>query len=68
MKINNVHIFEYFTLGFWQYVFSRQYHGGERPSLLMIWCRFVGHPGVVFYNTSGYEPDMRCKRCGEDLG
>jgi hypothetical protein len=32
-------------------------------------CRIKGHPkGVVFYNMSGFEPDMSCKTCGEDLG
>ena len=32
-------------------------------------CEMQGHPpGVVWYNAGGYEPDMRCKRCGKDLG
>ena len=32
------------------------------------WCRLCGHPGVVWYDPLGTEPDMSCKRCGENLG
>ncbi len=38
-------------------------------------CRMRGHSdktgkayGVVFYNPNGYEPDMTCLNCGDDLG
>jgi len=35
----------------------------------VIWCRAKGHPkGVVYFNPGGWEPDMRCKECGDDLG
>lgn len=37
-------------------------------SVLRFWCRLRGHPGPVYYNASGFEPDWSCKRCGEDLG
>ncbi len=31
-------------------------------------CRWRGHPcGVWWYNVGGFEPDMRCKNCGDDL-
>jgi len=34
-----------------------------------IWCRIRNHPeGVWWYNPNGFEPDMRCKNCGDDLG
>lgn len=34
-----------------------------------IWCRMKGHPaGVYWFNPSGFEPDMHCKNCGDDLG
>lgn len=37
--------------------------------LRVIVCRAKGHPGgVVFYNPSGWEPDMHCLNCGDDLG
>jgi len=39
------------------------------PGFRVVWCRFREHPyGVVWYNTAGLDPDMRCKGCGEDLG
>lgn len=32
-------------------------------------CRTNNHPcGVVWFNPSGFEPDMHCKMCGDDLG
>lgn len=33
-------------------------------------CRLYGHQphGVVWYNPGGFEPDMSCRNCGEDLG
>ena len=32
-------------------------------------CRARNHPyGVAWYNAGGYEPDMRCQGCGENLG
>lgn len=31
-------------------------------------CRLRGHPGIIFYNAGGMEPDNRCKRCLEDIG
>jgi len=32
-------------------------------------CRARNHPyGVGWYNVGGYEPDMTCQGCGEDLG
>lgn len=32
-------------------------------------CRWTAHRvGVRWYNVSGYEPDMHCLGCGEDLG
>lgn len=33
-----------------------------------IQCRLLGHTGVVWYNASGFEPNMECRRCGKDLG
>jgi hypothetical protein len=33
------------------------------------WCRWRSHPhGVIYYNPNGYEPNMHCKDCGDDLG
>lgn len=41
----------------------------QRTRLDTIICRWRGHPcGVVWYNLGGYEPNMTCKNCGDDLG
>ena len=32
-------------------------------------CRIRNHPcGVIWYTDHGLEPDMHCKKCGDDLG
>lgn len=32
-------------------------------------CRWRGHPkGVWWMNSCGFEPDMHCKGCGQNLG
>lgn len=32
-------------------------------------CRIKHHPcGSIYYNPYGYEPDGRCKNCGDDIG
>lgn len=32
-------------------------------------CNKLGEPyGVIFYNPNGWEPDMTCLNCGDDLG
>lgn len=40
----------------------------DQSRIRTIICRAKGHPyGVVWY-TTGDEPDMTCKNCGDDLG
>lgn len=52
---------KWLSLWWWRYLFaSRDWHNA--------WCRARGHPGVFWYNPGGLEPDMHCRRCGEDLG
>ena len=42
---------------------------GDVNRLQAAWCRYNNHPaGVYWYNPSGWEPDMHCKYCGDDLG
>jgi len=52
---------KWFCLEWYEYLFKSE-------SLLNLWCRLRGHPEGVVYYSSGFEPDMRCKTCGEDLG
>lgn len=31
-------------------------------------CERLGHPGPVWYNVGGSEPDWHCTRCDKDMG
>lgn len=33
-----------------------------------LWCRWCAHPGGVYWYSSGNDPDMHCKNCGDYLG
>lgn len=49
------------------YLFApNKQHWVSWPSLIR--CRWRGHPAGVIWYKAGYEPDMRCKNCGDDLG
>jgi hypothetical protein len=60
---------KWFTLAWWRYVLddSRSDHGYGNW-LERAYCRVTGHRCGVIWNSSGLEPDMRCRCCGEDLG
>lgn len=50
----------------WRYLLSKP--ASDVSHWTAFWCRRWNHPeGVIFY--SNYSaPDMRCKRCNDDLG
>lgn len=59
------------SLDFWAYVLKRNKNNepGLRSYFISAICRFKGHScGVVWFRIGGFEPDMTCKNCGEDLG
>jgi hypothetical protein len=62
----------WFTIAWWKYVLAHvdtRYNDEWFYRWRVYFCRIRGHPyGVVFYNPNGYEPDMTCRNCGEDLG
>lgn len=49
-----------------KYVFGKPARG--TPRMTAIICRWKGHAEVEWYNPGGLEPNMRCRRCGDDLG
>jgi hypothetical protein len=62
------HLPKWFFLDWYKYLFAPR-ADKEIPWLTVVKCRSQGHPcGVVWYNVCGYEPDMTCKDCGDDLG
>lgn len=57
----------WFSLAWWKYLLSKPAWSSSRIKSFI--CRARNHPkGVVWFNPSGTEPDMRCKICGDDLG
>jgi len=50
-----------FSPWWWEYLL-------EKPlTIEKLWCRFRGHPNGVIWYSNGFEPDMRCKDCGDEL-
>jgi hypothetical protein len=57
-----------FSQWFWKYLLEQKAYE-DISWVSVIWCRLRNHPaGVVWYNPNGYEPDMHCKNCGDNLG
>ena len=61
-------ITSWFYPSFYQYLFRKF----DDPQWCSWWehlkCRINGHPcGSIFYNPGGYEPDGRCKNCGDNI-
>lgn len=53
----------------WLSIWWYQYLIEDNTGIRNILCRIDGHScGVRFYTLTGYEPDMRCLNCDEDLG
>lgn len=61
----------WFSRDWWRYLLapmSRQYDDEPFWRLRIVWCRVGGHPAGVRFYSSGFEPDMHCKNCDDDLG
>ncbi len=60
---------KWFCIGFYHYLFSDlSWTDGTLHSLKVIICRINGHKkGPVWFNAGGFEPDMSCKNCGDQL-
>jgi hypothetical protein len=67
MKLEHkLHLY-WFTLDWWKYLFENK--SSDYLWWTVIKCRINGHKcGVVWYSSHGFEPDMTCKGCGDDLG
>ena len=69
-----MHWSNYLDIYFYQYLFRKADNSKwNSNNLIKDWwnrlvCRFKGHPcGCIFYNPGEYEPDFRCKNCGDEL-
>lgn len=57
----------WFNVDWWKFLLMKPAEGTNRVRAFL--CRKNGHPaGVYFYNPNGFEPDMHCKGCEDDLG
>lgn len=64
MKLNN--ITNWFYIPWYKYLFRRADNPQFCNKLKRIICRAKYHPcGPIYYNYNGYEPDDRCKNCGD---
>jgi len=58
--------FHPFYIWWWRMILTKPAYGISW--LTAIICRIRNHPcGVIWYNASGLEPDMRCKNCEDYL-
>lgn len=58
----------WFNRHWWHYLLAPR-RDGDESWLRVLWCRLRYHPyPVVWFNATGYEPDMHCTNCGDDLG
>jgi hypothetical protein len=62
-------LIDWFCLGWYKYLFSdlNWADDGRFHKLQVIWCRIKGHPRGPIWFSSGFEPDMSCKDCGDEL-
>jgi hypothetical protein len=66
------HWTDLFSIGFYKYLFSFDKYSGLETStfsekLNCIICRFKLHPNGPVWYSNGFEPDMSCRDCGEEL-
>jgi hypothetical protein len=62
-------IYYWFTKSWWQYLLAKPTDPTYTNWFNRTLCRMHGHPeGPWYYNANGFEPDMTCKNCGDELG
>jgi len=59
---------QWFSKYWWQYLLEKPKDSEWCNWWERFWCRASLHPDGVWWYSSGSCPDMRCKRCGDDLG
>ena len=56
----------WFTWAWWAYLLAKKPPDYSWRAVIV--CRARGHPGGVRWYSAGFEPDMRCWGCGDNLG
>ena len=58
----------WFDKYWYQYLFAKFDDRKYCPWYTHLWCRMNGHPfGPWYFNANGFEPDMHCKECGDEI-
>ena len=58
----------WFSYYFWQYLLEKPTYQYYCNWWTRFWCRAQYHPeGPWYFNVNRTEPDMRCKRCYDEL-
>lgn len=58
----------WFSRLWYKYLFTElDWCDGYLHKLKVIHCRIKGHPAGPVWYSSGFEPDMSCKNCGDEL-
>jgi hypothetical protein len=66
MRFSKLNIRMWFTKEWYKYVFASK--SPDFNWFEVIKCRIQGHrPGVIWYHSTGLEPNMTCKGCGDNL-
>jgi hypothetical protein len=60
-------VIHWLTLDWWRYLLGKRSDYYDAPWWVVIPCRARGHAGPVWFS-SGTEPNMHCKNCGDDIG
>lgn len=59
---------DYFYFGFYKYLFSDLgWCDNIFHKMKVVYCRARKHPSGPIWYSSGLEPDMSCKNCGDEL-
>lgn len=58
----------WFNPFWWKYLLEKPADNSSCNWWERFWCRASNHPDGVWWYSNKIEPDMRCKRCGDDLG
>ena len=68
VKYKNLLTTAWFSISFWKYLLKKPKDKTYTNWWNRFWCRAAGHPdGPWWYNPCGFEPDMRCKNCHDEL-
>lgn len=59
---------KWFRKEWYKYLFAKADNPDFCSKLTRLICRISHHPkGCIYYTSKGFEPDWRCRTCGDEL-